>query len=319
VISPYNDTISAAGQKISIPSNVSLPKQKENYIIGITLDKGLYRLKTPTLGNKKLVSIRGRFVFKSVVDQFRAGKAFYEVLNDFSFYGGGIADASVLNPVTNVNIPGTSLNFNGQVQVNAVPANADEVPIVLAASEMNGYMVPTDVKRTAAGKTTTLQTLPNQQTYIVSVVKKQSEFMANTPGADRITASAVPYSANMQNKLLPLIANPSVTGRDSYVISLPAAPTTDGISPIATTAIISDLVESKEGEATVISAIHKWEVVGAGWSSQINLPKWPQSDLEGSAKKRVEINFIGTNDKSSACQSICLDSATHLTHASADF
>jgi hypothetical protein len=321
VISPYNDTISAAGQKISVPSNISLPKQRESYIIGITLDKGLYRLKTPTYGNKKLVTIRGRFVFKSVVDQFRAGKAFYEVLNDFSFYGGGVADASVLNPVTNVNIPGNALTFNGQVQVNAVPANADEVPVVLAASEMDGYMIPTDVKRTAAGKTTTLQVLPNQPTYIVSAVKRQSEFMANTPGADRISASSVPYAPNMQNKLLPLVANPSITSRDNYVITLPAAPTTDGITPVATTAIISDLVESRAGDVTVVSAIHKWEVVGGGWSSQINLPKWPQTDAEGSAaKKRVEINFIGANTPVS-CRVVsdCLDSATHLTHASADF
>jgi hypothetical protein len=322
VISPYSDTISAAGQKMSVPSNISLPKQKENYIIGITLDKPVFRLKTPTLGNKKLVSIRGRFVFKTVVDQFRAGKAFYEVLNEFSFMGGGVADASVLNPVTNVNIPGTALTFNGQVQVNAVPANADEVPIVLAAAEMDGYMVPTDVKRTTAGKTTTLQTLPNQPTYIVSAIKKQSEFMANTPGADRISASSVPYSRDMQNKLLPLVENPSVTSRDNYVINMPPAPTTDKITPVAVTAILSDLVESKEGDATVVSAIHKWEVVGAGWSSQINLPKWPQSDLEGSAKKRVEINFIGISaDNAVSCTVVtdCLNAATHLTHASADF
>lgn len=321
VISPYNDIISAAGQKIPVPSNISLPKQRESYIIGITLDKPVYRLKTPTMGPKKLVSIRGRFVFKSVVDQLRSGKAFYEVLNDFTFYGGGTADAVVANPLTNVNIPGNALTFNGQVQVGAVPANADEIPIALAASEVDGFMIPTDVKRTVAGKTTTLQTLPNQQTYIINAIKKQSEFMANTPGADRISASALPYRANIQNKLLPLVGNPTITNRENYVINLPPAPTTAGINPVVTSAVISDLVESKEGNIVVLSPVRKWEVIGLGWTPQISLPKWPQAQTEAAvAKKRVEINYVGTvNSTLGKNPTDTIDSATHITHASADF
>jgi len=320
VISPYNDIISAAGQKFGVPSNISLPKQKESYIIGITLDKPVYRLKTPTLGPKKLVSIRGRFVFKSVVDQLRNGKAFYDVLNDFTFYGGGVADAVAVNPVTNVTIPGNAMLYNGQVQVAAIPANADEIPIALAASEIDGYMIPTDVKRTVAGKITTLQTLPNSNTVVINAIKKQSEFMANAPGADRISASAVPYRAGLQPKLLPLVANPSITNRENYVINLPAPPTTAGIDPVVTSAIISDLVESKEGDIVVLSPVRKWEVIGFGWTQQISLPKWPQANTEAAAKKRVEINYVGTvNQTAGRNPADIIDSATHITHASADF
>lgn len=321
VISPYNDIISAAGQKIGVPSNISLPKQKESYFIGITLDKPVYRLKTPTLGPKKLVSIRGRFVFKSVVDQLRAGKAFYEVLNDFTYYGGGTAEALAISPVTNnVTIPGNAMVYNGQVQVAAIPANADEIPIALAASEIDGYMVPTDVKRTVAGKVTTLQTLPNSQTYVINAIKKQSEFMANTPGADRISASAVPYQTGLQPKLLPLVANPSITQRDNYVINLPAAPTTEGVTPVVTSAVISDLVESREGEIVVLSPVRKWEVIGFGWTQQINLPKWPLTPTEAAAKKRVEINYVGTVHQTMGRNPAdIIDSATHITHASTDF
>lgn len=316
VISPYNDIISAAGQKIPVPSNISLPKQKESYIIGITLDKPLYRFKTPTLGNKKLVSVRGRFVFKTVVDQLRGGKAFYEVLNDFDILGGGLADASILNPVTNVNIPGTSLAFSTQIPVNPIAANADELALVLATSEMDGYMIPTDVKRTAAGKVTNLKTLPNQPTYIISAIKKQAEFMSNAPGSDRMSASALPYSNGMQHKLLPLIANPTITNRDNYIINLPAVPNVAGINAVATSAVISDLVVTKEGDITISSAVRKWEVVGFGWRNQISLPKWPLALEAGNTKKRVEINYVGSSTSNATNT---LDFATHITHASTDF
>ena len=319
IISPFNDTISAAGQKMGVPSNISLPHQKESYFIGITLDKPIYRLKTPTLGNKKLVATRGRFVFKTVVDEIRSGKAFYDVINDFSILGGGVADVSVVNPLNNVDIPGTALSFTSQVQVNPVVAAADELSLVLATSDMDGYMVPTDVKRTTPGKPTTLQTMPNQQTYIINALKKQSEFMSTAPGSDRMSASALPYAANMQNKLLPLIGNPSIVNRDNYTITLPAAPTTAGINPVATSAVISDLVESKEGDTVVLSPVRKWEVIGFGWNAQINLPKWPLADAAApapAARKRVEVNYIGSSTSNAAGT---LDFATHVTHASTDF
>ena len=38
------DEIRVAGQKLGVPSNISLPKQKESYIITITIDKPIYRM-----------------------------------------------------------------------------------------------------------------------------------------------------------------------------------------------------------------------------------------------------------------------------------
>jgi hypothetical protein len=317
VISPFSDIISAAGQKIPVPSNISLPKQKESYIIGVTLDKPIYRLKTPTLGNKKLVAVRGRFVFKTVVDQLRGGKAFYDVINDFSILGGGIANAVVTGPITNdITIPGNVFAFTNQVQVNAIAANADELALVLAVNEVDGYMIPSDVKRTAAGKVTNLQTLPNQPTYIISTIKKQSEFMSNAPGSDRISASVLPHTAGAQNKLLPLIANPTITNRENYIINLPTAPKVAGINPVATSAVISDLEEKKEGDILVLSPVRKWEVIGFGWNQQISLPKWPIASSTAGTRKRVEVNYVGSSTSNATDT---LDFATHLTHASADF
>lgn len=319
VISPYSDTISAGGQKMSVPSNVSLPKQKESYIIGITLDKPVYRLKVPTYGPKKYVATSGRFVFKKVVDQLRGGKAFYEVINDFSILGGGVVDGVISNPLTQLDIPGTALNFSSQIQVNPSSPLSDEIAMVLATAEMDGYMVPTDVKRVTAGKQTALRTLPNQPAYIINTIKKTSEFMSNAPGSDRMSASAMPYSVESNYVMLPLIANPTVVNRENYQINLPQIGTTEGVSPVATSAIISDLAEVREGQTVVVTPVRKWEVIGLGWNAQINLPRWPLA--ASNAKKRVEVNYIGSALNNCATQSgtVSLNCATHITHASTDF
>lgn len=314
VISPFNDKLSAAGQESNIPSNISLPKQKESYIISVTLDKPVYRLKVPTIGQRKFVATRGRFVFKTVAGELRNGKKFHELINHFSILGAGLKDAMLTGPVTNLDIPGNELNFSSVIQVNPTSSQADEIALVLATSDMSGMMVPTDIKRVTNGKPTALQALPNQPSYIVNMIKKQSEFMSQAPGADRMTASVLPYSAASQYKLLPLIGNPSITNRENYIINLPAVARVEGINPVATTAMISDLTEVREGDTVVMTPIRKWEVTGFGWDAQISLPKWPLDS--STTRKRVEVNYIGSSTSDAANT---LENATHVTHASTDF
>ena len=318
VISPYNDTLSAAGQNSDIPSNISLPKQNESYFINVTLDKPVYRLKVPTLGSKKIVTVRGRFVFKTVVAELRNGKPFPELINYFSILGGSIRDTTVTGAVTNLDIPGNELVFNNTLSVNSTATQSDELLLLLATNEVSGSMIPTDVKRAVNGQATKLQSLSSNSAFIVSIIKKQSEFMSQTPGSDRMSASLLPYSATTAQKLLPLIGNPTITNSSNYVISMPSAPTTAGINPIAISATISDLVEAQDAGKTILLPNKKWEILGLGWSQQISLPKWPLDS--STARKRVEVNFIGsiTNTLTRLDDSL-IENATHITHASTDF
>lgn len=318
VISPYTDTLSAAGQKSDIPSNVSIPKQKESYIIGITLDKPLYRLKMSQLGNRKVVAARGRFVFKDVVSELRKGKSFHDLINHFSIEGGSMRDVTIVSGVTNLEIAGNDIQFNQQIPVKTASALADEIQIVLAASDFAGFMMPTDVKRATHGEPLNLQSIAGKQTMIVNVIKKQSEFMSDAPGASRMSASMTPYSATVSPRLLPLMANPTISGSSQYTIRLPNLPHTTGINPTATSASIADLVEVTDGNKKITLAIKRWEVIGAGWNQSITLPDWslPQTNN----RKRVEVNFIGsTISKSTDIDDRLINNATHVTHASADF
>lgn len=320
VISPYTDTLSAAGQSNDIPSNVSLPRQRENYFIGVTLDKPVYRLKVPTLGTKKFVTARGRFVFKKVVDELRDGKPFYDMINHFSILGGGIREATLTGPLTQLDIPGNELEFTTALAVQPATAQADEILLVLATNEMSGAMIPTDVKKSVGGAAVNLQSMPNLPAHIVTVVKKQSDFMSTAPGADRMSASLLPYSASTDKRLLPLIANPSIAPAGaSYVISLPAVGNSAGINPTATSAVISDLVETKDGNKTILTTVKRWEIIGSGWNQRLELPQWAL-DAGTGGRKRVEVNYIGSvTSNSTKLDDTLIQNATHVTHASTDF
>lgn len=318
-ISPYTDPITVANKKRSVTSNISLPKQKETYIISITLNKPVYRLKVPTLGTKKFAASRGRFVFKTVAAELNDGKELYELVNHFSFLGGGIRETSLIEDLTNLDIPANEIEFDKTLTLSPAATQADELLFVLAASHFSNSMITTDFKRATNKQVLKLQSIQNKPTTIVSLLKRQSEFMSQNPGSDRISASFLAYSPsrNLQ-KMLPLISNPSIVNTNHYTISLPSFPTTEGINPLAVSASISDLIEVKDGDKTLLVPIKKWDILELGWNQQLILPKWP---LETStSRQRVEVKYIGSSlSKNSRFDDSLITNATHMTHASADF
>ena len=79
------------GRKMKVPSNLSLPLQKEIYgFISVTLNKPLYTLHLPP-GKNKILALNGEFPFKEVVDDIRKKRSGINIfiLNKFKFTGGG--------------------------------------------------------------------------------------------------------------------------------------------------------------------------------------------------------------------------------------
>lgn len=318
VVSPFTDILSVAGQKAPLPSNVSLPTQKESYIFNLTISKPIYRLMVPTLGPKTFYAARGRFPFKKVVDDLRGGTPFYKVLNSFSILGGGLRDTLMVGGSTTLNIPGTELEFKNTVQVQSATAQADEVLMMLAVSEIAESLITTDVKQMNPNQTVTLTSMADKPAFIVSVIKKQSEFMNRVPGADRMSASLKPYKAGEKQTLLPLVSNPSISGTEAYTIQLPTAPVAAGVNNLAVSATISDLYETPNGDEKIVSANHRWEILGLGWDTQIQLPAWPLGNQ--TPKRKVEINFIGsTSNQPVNLDDSLIEMATHVSHSSTEF
>lgn len=321
VISPYSDTLAAMGQEFDVPSNVSIPKQKERYIVNITLDKPVYSMYTSTLGTKRLFSAAGRFVFKPVVDELRDGKPFYELINYFNLSGGSLREVDVAGPETTLNFPAQELTFTKKVTVRSPKINSDELFLSLTANEVSGQLVPTGVRKLNSDETAELTAIENAPLFLVNAIKRQSEFMGNVAGGDRITASMLPFKPNLDPQLLPLIADPAIANKNGYIVTTPAVNAPVQMTRLALTGAISDVFTETVGEKQITTLVKRWEVLGTEWPNQIALPNWPMdSQPDANTKRRFEINLIGgLNAKTFELGDELVQAATHVTRSSVDF
>ncbi len=315
VISPQNDHISAMGQDIPVPSNISIPKQWEKYsFFTINLDKPLYRTYFGQKGVNRLVSIRGRFPFRDTVDAMRGGKEFYELINMFKISGGGVRDLNVQNGSSQLDIPSAELNFTDKKTVVAPSVRGDEMFIAVGVANQSGYMIPTDIKNIASGKKQDLGTLPNSDQLVLSVVKRTADMKS---GNDRMSATLLPFAAQTTPKMLPLINDPSLVGPNEVVF--PQFNPIDGVNAIATYSVISSQIEVQQGPAKVKIMNPEWEVYASKWVTNMKLPNWP-TQSKGNGQKRWEVSFIGSQTASQAqLGPAMIEAATHVTHSSISY
>ena len=310
-ISPQNDIISQMGQDIPIPSNISLPKQWERYaFFTITLDKPNYRLYFGQKGPNKIASVRGRFPFKATVDAIRNGSEFYQLINSLNITGGGVRDLDIQGNSV-LNIPSNELNFTDKKKVTAPAVRGDEIFVAVSVANQSGYMIPTDVKSIASGKSLNLNALPGSDQQVVGLLKKTDEFKS---GNDRMSAALVKGQGEAAPKVLPLIADPSIMGQNE--IAFPSVSTIDGVNKIATYSVISSTVEMQQGPAKVKLTNPEWEVYAPSWVQTLKLPSWP-NDKPRDGKKRWDVSFIGSQTTSQPVLGpAMIEAATHVTHSS---
>lgn len=325
VISPYTDTVDLVlGQQAELPSNVSLPTQKESYaFIPVTFSKPEHRVYALNYGPKTFFALTGRFPFKTVMKEMEDGKQFYEILNHFDFNSGGLREITLSSPNSQLNIPGNEIKFNTQVAVKGAAVQADEVVMTLMMNDLSGgRFVPSDVKRIEANKELKLNIMAGKPAFVVSLLKKAADFDQRTAAAsDRSSASMIPYTPGLKTSLLPLMNAPvvsQVNGAFKIVIPESSNTTLDSqtINPLGVSISISDIKEVADGQKVVTMLNRKWEVLGVTWPTEVNLPAWP---LDSTAKRKIEVNLIGSQTTGHAdIGDGMIKAATHVTHAAAE-
>lgn len=314
VISAQVDTISVMGQSLDVPSNIALPRQRESYILPITIDKPQFRLSFADAGEQVVFAARGRFPFKKVIDEVRARKKFYELINHFDIQGGVVRQIAAR---AGYELPVNELNFTTKRTFKAPSIRSSEVLIGLAAAEMNGVMIPTDVKKIESKQSMAMSVEGSSPALAIGVLKNASEFEGGTGGADRLSAVLLPFGSGVAPQFLDLIANPRFVS-DEVQMTRPRA--LNGVHELATLAIFSDVREIPMGSnGSLPFLIHKWEVYAPSWVEKMDLPQWPLATPQPT-KKRWEVTFIGSQLKEAAeLGQPVIDAATHVTHSSLDF
>lgn len=319
IISPESDIISAAGRELEIPSNVTLPKQRESYFIGITLEKPKYRVYFNTPGHKNIYASRGQFPMKKVVDELRSGKKFYELANYFSIQGGSVRETNVISATQNLDLPVTDMTFTQKMNVNSRQIKADEILLGAALGDYKGELFPSDVKNMKPGAATALNVM-GAAPKVLSVLQRKSEADAGI-GTSRLSAVIMDFQDGVSPQHYALQENPRLMS--AYSIQVQKVPSLKNVNELATYATLSKVKKTVKEDVTYETLTTVWEVYAPKWVAQIDIPAWP-GESAPSGGMRWSVALAGTTETSKVDQGLdlgptVLQAITHVTKASTDF
>lgn len=322
IISPKIDTISALGQKVNLPSNVTLPNQKESYILPVTLNKPKYRIYFKTPGPKKMYIGNGQFPFKKVIDQVNAGKQFYELINDFNFLGGSLYDANVVGLTNTLNMTVGAMPFSQAITMKA-PTFTDKEYVLSAAVNTiaDGLMYPSDLKNLVSNQNQALKVPAAAKPMLVTILQNKDEAQAAGGTSDRMSATIMPLVNGAAPVLLPLLDSPTVTTYKSVKIPfLSSFP--NNVTKLATYSLLSKVeMQTIDGQQVKVLK-RQWEVYANDWVGAVELPEWPLEALVQESKLKWEVSLVGTTNAVGSELLLgpqTLDAATHATKSAIEF
>ncbi len=349
VISPQNDTIEIIGNAVDIPSNVTLPNQEETYIFPITLDKPDYRVYVREPGNYQMFVMHGQFPLQRVVNDIRAGKSIFEVINHFTFLEAGQKSVTVTGNIKNVDLSVNQTPFNSTVALKAPAFPADKVMVSLALSEKSGFYVPTDLKRLTPNQAMNLKSnaslgggsvlsllLDAPTTTVITRLEQALKDLNPLEKFTRPFAQEDPVAANNYNfnklsfaftpatggtvspQFLPLVAAPTMSG-NVIKVSVPAI--NAGLTPAAMYMVMSEIETLGTGTVKSERRTRLWEVWSPGWTTQVELPKIAFTK-NPKFKYRWEVLFLARPSnfvfEAAPTDRVDLNTVTHVTRNAMD-
>lgn len=317
VISPQTDLISVLGQEAEVPSNVAFPKQRESYIVPVTLDKPGYRIYFGEPGMRRVFAARASFPFKEVVDRIRDNAPFYTLVNYFNISGGGIKDLNLVKSITQVDLSVNELDFKAKVPVMAPSLRGDETMMAVGVAHMAEYMIPTDVKIMKSGQKLALSSFDTSKASVFSVLKKTKDLENMEEGSDRLSAVMSPAGRGVAPQFLPIMADPALDRNGDLLVSKMSS--IAGVHPVATYAVLSQIKEVQQGKHKLKVNDQYWEMYGPQWMEVVSLPRWPEGQ-NPSGPQRWEVNLVGSTTVSEVdLGPAMINNVTHVTHSSLVF
>jgi hypothetical protein len=342
VMSPENDTISIAGKTIQIPSNLALPEQSETYdiIVPVNLNKPDYRSYVRDGGSSHLTAVHGWFPLKKVVDDIRAGKSIFDVINQFQFVSMGSKDVNASANVTGQDINVSQSAMDATFKATAPIFDNTKVMLSLAMAEDNGRMTVTDLKRLTSKQTVNLKgssqlsirhmlsALMNNSSVDTPATEMGPENLLSLESQARlmfslVTDSATPnfkqLSFTFQNEgdgaptFMPLIAAPTI---NNGVLQLQSPALPSGMSVLGTYLVYSDILPSNGGTVKSETRTRLWELWHEGWINTVALPEVTFAKTPGHTY-RWEVMFFATTktnvEMATDGSAVNINDITHVT------
>lgn len=313
LISPEIDTLTILGQTIEIPSNISIPKQDEHYYFTVTLDKPVFRTYLKEARTWKMAALHARFPFEQTVDDLRAGKSFYDVLNSFEFQGASIQDISIAAPSTSKDMGIADLAFNAKLDVAAPKFAAKYTMLAVAVAENGGLLYPTDVKKLGPGETRRLVTPQGVSGYIVGALRETAA-PPTGPGADALSAVITPNNMTTRFEFLDVPGAPKAKG--STLVLDPPKASVAAVTPAVTYATLNKVDVVTAGKTKLENKTPVWDVYSNGWTASMDLPDFA-TKLTGTHRWEVLFGGAPTGTTVQLGPNL-VDGLTHLSKSAAD-
>jgi hypothetical protein len=341
VISPQTDTLNIMGNKLDLPSNITLPDQTVTYIFPIQINKPDYRSYVRSPGQYTMSSIHGKFPLQKVISDYRAGKSIFEMVNSFTFIEGGQQNVTVNGDTSGIDIAVNQTPFTGQVSVTAPSYAANQVMVSLVLNEQNGLLFPNDLKRLTPNQTLTLKATGNSPSVLSLLLIDSNapnimggveetiqqllptDLTSSTPMAGskkpqdfkHLSFAFLPAGGGVAPQFLPMINAPTFDANANVMtFSTPALPA--GMTAIATYAVLSEIQTMGSGSVQSEQRTRIWEVWSPAWLNQVQLPK-VSFTRQPNRKYRWDVMFLARPANipggTSPVNGVDLQSVTHAT------
>lgn len=319
IISDENDTMDVLGKTLELPSNIAVPQQKESYLFfTLNLDKPLYRTYFDTLGDKELIAHRGRFEVKTVVDKFRKGAAFYEVMNDLKFQS---------LEVTKLSIAGNTMKDLGTTAVTLTPQLTHKAPafdpallyFTTSLIKSGDTFIPADYKfyKPSESLTMLLGNTPANNYLISMYGEKKVGPDGKVKGLTPKMSLALSSTAEPLNTPLDTIQQPVIAA--NIATCVPPSKK-EGVNPVGTYATISKVTTTIFENSMTENKEIVWESYAPNWVSQIQLPIEMVRFLEATPHTRFEITYLGSTKAITTPQGpLQFNDATHASRNALDY
>ena len=314
MISEEHDTISVMGQKLDIPTNIFVPKQKESYgIIPLTVEKAFYRLFYDFVGTYSIQASLGRFDFKKVSKKIQDGLSYFEVVNDFQFTSIGTKALLVDNQNVKFDIAANIKKLTPKIDFG-LKAPSTGMLFAVSMYEHNGNLIANDIKLREGNlpqKLALPEDISEGTVLLVHADKVQvtKEIAALSPS---MSTALVPSLQIDKGVLLDRIDPPTMTAEG---IKLNKPNLKANLKGYATYAALSDTSREDFKRFSLERADVSWEIYSPGWIDHIDLPEV----LSVRSNQRWEIVFYGVDSNKFFNGPRTLNQATHAVHNAINF
>lgn len=308
IISPEVDVLTILGQTIEIPSNISIPKQDERYYFTITLEKPVFRTYLKESRTWKMVATHARFPFEEVVDDLRAGKSFFDVLNYFEFKSASVEDIAISTPSTKKDMTVTNTKFDALLDVAAPKFAAKYTMLAVSVADNSGLLYPTDVKKLSSGETRRLVAPKGAPGLLVGALRETAA-PESGPAADALSAVIAPNNQTTRFEFLDIPGNPKIS--TGLLVLSPPKTSVAAVTPSVTYATLNKIDKLTSGKTQLESKSPLWDVYSSGWSASMELPEF-SGKLTG--PHRWEVLFGGApNGTKVQLGPNLIDGLTHIS------